>query len=177
MRSFLSLAAAGTLLATPALAQTAAQPCLTKGEFTALATYAMPSAIEGVTKRCAGTLGTDAYLAKNGNALTVRYAKDKNAAWPQAKAAFFKFSASKGDQTTNFMRQLPDESLRPIVDTVVEGMASQEIALKDCAAIDEFVRLLAPLPARNTAALLTLIIAFADEPDAGKLGGFTICKG
>ncbi|MEZ5692282.1 MAG: hypothetical protein R3D99_00210 [Altererythrobacter sp.] len=175
MRTILTLAAS-TLLAMPGIAQAAEPACLTKGEFSALAAYAMPSVIEGSTKRCSPSLGPDAYLTKNGTPLAKRYAARKDASWPQAKTAFFKFSQKKGDKSAEFMRQLPDDSLKQIVDTVLEGMTSQEIPLEDCGTIDEFARLIAPLPAQNTAELLTLLVGLTSKPGTGAMGKLAICK-
>ena len=44
-----------------------------------------------------------------------------------------------------------DRSTQASVDVILEGMIAQEIPLGECGKIDNFVRLLAPLPPENTA--------------------------
>ena len=166
------------LLGSPALAQSTAKPaapCLTQGEFTALSTYALPNVIDGASRRCAQSLPESAFLRKQGTALSARYAEKKDAAWPQAKKALFKLSASRGDPTGAMLRQLPDSSLRPIADVMVEGLVSQEIPLNDCTTVDRFVELLAPLPAANMAGLLTLLAGVGTREGKEGPGGLKLC--
>ena len=169
------------LLSSPALAQTAATAkapasCLTQAEFTGIVTYALPSVLEGASRRCAQALPATAYLPSKGAALATRYTAQKNASWPEARKALFKISGSRGDATVNMLRQLPDESLKPIADVMVEGLVAQEIPLEDCTTVNRFAELLAPLPAENTAGLITLLAAMGAKGDKKGPAGVTICK-
>ena len=56
LRSALAIA----LALVPAALHAAEPPCLTTGEFTALAGYALPASIDGVARRCSAALPADA---------------------------------------------------------------------------------------------------------------------
>lgn len=175
MRKFAGLATA-LLAIVPGIAHAQSSVCLTPKEFSSLAAYALPSAINGATKRCATTLAAGSFLKADGKALADRYASRKTANWPDAKAAFFKMSGDKA-QTVEVLRSLPDNSLREMIDVILEGMVTQEIPLDRCGTIDNYVRLLAPLPPENTAELIALTVGLSTKAEAPKLGKLNICKG
>ena len=175
MRSMM-IAAAAFALTMPGLAQAAEPQCLTPGEFSALAGYALPSAIAGATKRCQSTLSSGAFLPSQGAALATKHAAGRTASWPVAKAAFLKMSAGTNPQAGALIRQMPDESVKEMLDVVLEGMVSQEIPLEKCGTIDTYVRLLSPLPPQNTAELIALTVGLAaDDGEKAKLGKISIC--
>lgn len=163
------------LTTAPGLARAAEPPCLTAGEFAALAGYAMPSVINGTAQRCAATLGPDAFLRKSGSELSGRYAARKPVAWPGAKAAFLKLSASTNADANRLFTQMPDPSLQQVVDAMLEGMVSQQIPLDRCATIDKVVGLLSPLPPENTAELVALAVGLGSKSGGGKLGKIAVC--
>lgn len=172
----LKLSAAAFLALLPGLAQAAEPPCLNPAEFSALAGFALPSVIEGANKRCATTLAPTSYLRTSGSQLVSRYAERKDAAWPGAKSAFMKLSTSTNAQANDVLKTLPDDTLKDMLDLMLEGMVSQEIPLNDCDTIDQFVRLLAPLPAQNTAELVGLIVGLVGNGDKGTVGRISLCK-
>lgn len=174
-KSALTLAA--VLALTPGIANAAEQACLTQKEFSSLAGYALPSVIGGVGKRCKTTLTPEAFLNTGGEKLAAQYAARKSAAWPGAKAAFVKLSASSKNKAADVFRSLPDDSLMEVVDVMLEGMVSQEIPLDKCGTIDNFVRLLAPLPPENTAELIGLTVGIVSKEDGGKVGKIAMCSG
>jgi hypothetical protein len=159
----------------PAMAQAQEAPCITPGQAASLAGYALPSVISGTSKRCDTNLSAKSFLKTNGPDLAKRYATRKAQTWPEAKAAFLAMSKGKDDASKIFS-QLPDSSLREMVDVVLEGMIAQEIPLTECGKIDNFVRLLAPLPPENTAELVALMIGMATADKASKPGKLAICK-
>lgn len=160
-------------------ANAAVPPCLTAGEFTSLATYALPSMISGTSQRCATRLSANAYLRRNGSELVSRYSQRKASSWPGAKAAFLKLSASTNNDANNLIRSLPDSSMQPMLDSLMEGMISQRIPLDRCTTIDRAIGLLAPLPAENTAELIALAVGLGAKTGtstgSGKLGAISIC--
>lgn len=171
------------ILANVALALVACQPsvvaamqpaCMTPKQASALAAHALPSVITGTTKRCSATLTDSAFLKANGEDLAKRYATRKNDNWPDAKAAFLVMSSGKGDANKVFT-QLPDDSLREMLDVILEGMVVQEIPVEDCGKIDKFVRLIAPLPPENTAELIVLAMGLAPKAVPPKPGMMAIC--
>jgi hypothetical protein len=171
---------ASALLAFPGIAQAADAPCLTRAEFSALAAYALPSLIEGANARCAQSLGPGAYLSKRGGELVERYAAAEDANWPVAKAAFLKMSAKTDNQANNIMKLLPDETQQEMFGQIIQAMVVQEIPPEHCGTIDEFARLLSPLPAQNTAEILTLIVSLAGSSKQGTgkspMGKLRICQ-
>lgn len=174
MRRF--TAAAAFLTLAPTLAQAAEPPCLSPGEFTALAEYALPSIISGTSQRCASTLAPGAYLRRNGPQLAQRYAERKPAAWPGAKAAFLKLSASTNADANNLIRTLPDASLQQMLGSLMEGMVSQQVPLERCGTIDRLIGLLSPLPAQSTAEVIALAVGLGAKAGRTRLGAISVCQ-
>ena len=172
-QTLLALTAFALVGSTTALAAEA--PCLNQAEFSALAAYSMPSAIEGLTERCGPSLPKNAYLKTDGQRLAARYAVRREAVWPSARAAFLKLGADNAEAAGLFS-SLPDEALRPLVDGLISGMVSQKLPTDRCGAIDRLVNLLSPLPPENTAELIGLaVIMTSKESGRGKVGKLTIC--
>lgn len=163
------------LVALPGLAQAAEPPCLTAAEFTGVASYALPSVITGTTLRCSATLPSNSYLRNNGTQLAARYAANKPSAWPVAKAAFLKMSTAEDQGAGTMLTSLPDQSLQTMLDAVIEGAISQQIPTERCSTIDELVRVLAPLPAANTAELIALAVGLGAQSNKAKLGSLKLC--
>jgi hypothetical protein len=163
------------LTALPGLAQAAETPCLTSSEFAGVAAYSLPSVITGTASRCAATLPANSYLRSNAPQLAARYAEEKPAAWPVAKAAFLKISATTDQAANGVIANLPDPSLQTMMDAVIEGAVSQHIPTERCATIDALVRVLAPLPPANTAELLALAVGIGAQSGKLKTGAFSIC--
>lgn len=163
------------LIAAPGAVQAAEPPCLTAREFTDLSSYALPSIITGATERCSAALGPSAFLEREGRALASRYAAAKPAAWPGAKNAFIKLSGGADSDTANLFKNMPDNKLQPMVDALVEGLIAQQVPAGRCRTIDTAVRLLAPLPPRNTAELIALAVGLGSRSGGGKFGKLTIC--
>lgn len=172
MRRF--IAASMLMLAVPA--QAVAAPCLTPAEFTAVTTYTLPSMIRGASQRCASQLGADAYLRRNGESLASRYAARRTSAWPGAKAAFLKLSAAAaGGETGNLIRNLPDTSMQPMLDALMEGMVAQRLPLDRCGTIDRMIGLLSPLPPESAAELIAVAVGLGAKSGGGKLGAISLC--
>lgn len=174
MRRMLKIAAIA-LTALPGLAHAAETPCLTASEFAGVATYSLPSVITGTATRCAATLPANSYLRSNSSQLATRYAAAKPAAWPVAKAAFLRLSATTDKSANDLITKLPDPSLQTMLDAVIEGAVSQQIPTERCDTIDALVRVLAPLPPENTAELIALAAGLGAKTGKAKAGGFSIC--
>lgn len=175
MRAFSRTAA--LLLAMAPCTAMAAQPiCLSKAEATSLIAYALPQAINGTARRCAASLPADAFLRTKAPSLVSRYAGQKDRYWPKAKPAVLKALGSQGGGgSPNMMAGLPDETLRQLADTFVEGFVAQRIAPKSCKQLDLAIDLLSPLPPENTAGLIALTMDVAGSADP-KLGNVSLCK-
>jgi hypothetical protein len=175
MRRFTAIAAALMLVA-PAVAQAAEPPCLSPAEFTALTDYALPSILTGASQRCSATLGPDAFLRRDGAQMIQRYAQHRPAAWPGAKAAFLKLSASTSADAGNLIRTLPDASLQQMLDGLMSGMVAQHVPVDRCGTIDRLIGLLSPLPAASTAEVIALAVGLGAKSGRTKLGAISVCE-
>jgi hypothetical protein len=172
----LTAAVAVLLTITPSLVQAAEPPCLSPGEFAALTEYALPSVITGTAQRCATQLPTGAFLRREGSQLAGRYAQRRPVAWPGAKAAFLKLSASTNADANNLIRTLPDASLQQMLGSLLEGMVAQQIPLDRCTAIDRLIGLLSPLPAQSTAEAIALAVGLGAKTGRAKFGAISVCQ-
>lgn len=175
MHRFTALAAA-LLTVAPSVAHAAETQCLTPGEFTALAEYALPSMITGASQRCATTLGPSAYLPREGAQLAQRYSQRRTGAWPGAKAAFMKLSTTSNNDANAVIKTLPDTSMQQMLTALMEGIVAQQIPLDRCTTIDRAIGLLAPLPAQNTAELIALAVGLGAKSGKAKVGSLSLCE-
>lgn len=172
----LALPLAAALLTLPQVAAAAEPPCLTPGEVTALATYALPSLIGSAARTCSATLPADAWLPAHGNELAERYGAGKTRAWPPAKAAFLRLSAATNPEAANLFNVLPDSSLMPVADAALAGIIAGKLKPDACPTIDRAIAMLAPLPAENAAELIAIAAGIGAKAGEARLGNFAICK-
>lgn len=171
--AFAALAAAALIQSQAAAAQTT---CLTEREVAGMVSFSMPSVLQGVMTSCKPHLSPQGFFATRGPAMIQRYAVDKDAAWPLAKTAFLKFGEKKDDKTMQQVATLPDETLKPFVEGMVQQMVGGEIKPSSCAPIETATSLLEPLPARNTANLVAFIVAMVSSDKPGSKSKITVCK-
>lgn len=142
-------------------AQKAAQ-CLTADEAGGLVTYALPSTIRGISQQCSKTLPATASLVQGGPVLAARYQNEADLAWPQARKAFDKLA---GAEVTSVMS---DEGAKALLSGVLEAAMSQQIKPSDCVTVDRLVSALQPLPARNLADLVIILMELGRKDNATK---------
>lgn len=169
LRTFLATPAlcAGMLAATAASAQQAKQ-CVPAAEAEALVLNVAPQLLTTVATNCVATLPANAYLRRPAAELTAKYAAESDRSWPLAKEALKKISGPDSAAIWD------SELSRPMVASIVGPMLAKEIKPADCPAIDRVLTLADPLPARNTAALIVLVVELADGGKPSK-GGFAVC--
>ena len=155
----------------PVVAQAAELPCLTAAEMTAVVSYAAPSAITAISQRCAASLPSDAFLKTGGSAMVAKYSATRTAAWPLAKATILRLAGAMNPEVANMMKILPDDAIRPTIDTLLQSKLSDSFPLEKCGMSDQMFRLLAPLPPENVAALLPLALALG----TGHIGKLSLC--
>jgi hypothetical protein len=139
----------------------------------------MPSVLTGVIDNCAPQLGANAFMTSQGRSLVAAYAAGKDAAWPQARKAFFRLAQSgkNGDKDAmGAMGSMPDAALQPFVEGMIGGLIGAKLKPAQCGTADRLMRLLAPLPPENTAELLSTIVELAEADGKPKPGGLAICK-
>jgi len=159
-----------------AYAATNAENCLSEAEVGGLVGYALPSVIDGAMKACKPHLSPTGFFATRGSAFAGQYAARKDLNWPVAKNAFLKLGGSKDATMNSTLKALPDGALQPFVEAMVSEMVGGEIKPGQCTAIERGVRILSPLPAENTAELITFVVVLADKPKNGKPASLPICK-
>ncbi len=169
LRKYLAspLLCAGALAATAVQAQQAKQ-CVPAAEAEALVLNIAPQLLTTVATNCAATLPASAYLRRPNAQLTAKYASESDSSWPLAKEALKKISGPDSAQIWE------SELSRPMVASIVGPMLAKEIKPADCPAIDRVLTLADPLPARNTAALIVLVLELADGGKPSK-GAFAVC--
>jgi len=166
----LVFAAAAAML--PGLAAAAEPTCLTAPEFTALATYSLPSVITGTVQRCSPMLPSDAFLPTQGAGLAMRYAGAKDAAWPAAKAAFLKLTGA--NLGSGLMKGMSETSMQEIVDTAIAAKVTDALPAERCGTVNRLVQLLAPLPPESTAGVIALAVGLGTS-SGRKIGPIKVC--
>ncbi|MCJ2181419.1 hypothetical protein MTR62_01665 [Novosphingobium sp. 1949] len=139
--------------------------CLTRDEARSVLTYSLPQVIDGTARRCRAVLPANAFLTTHGQDVVQRYSTNRQAYWPDARAAFVKLAARRDASFGRIAAQMDDAALKPLVDATVSGLVEQAIKPETCQQIDLAIDLLAPLPPRNTAGLITLFIELAARAD------------
>ncbi|WP_353230705.1 hypothetical protein [Novosphingobium sp.] len=159
-------------------AQAQQDTCISAAELDSMLRYSLADVIDGAATACRPTLGTAAFLASDGPALIQRYRVAQPEAWPAARHGLMKVTGADGekDKMAGLMSKLPDEALKPFVSGLIKQMVSGAVKPKDCATVDQTVRLLAPLPVENMAGLLTLIVQRVDKPTADKKQRLPLCR-
>ncbi|MEY2942346.1 MAG: hypothetical protein RLY97_360 [Pseudomonadota bacterium] len=159
----------------PTMVKAAETPCFTPAEFTAMATYALPSLITGVAQKCSVTLPATSFLRSSGADLATRYALAKTAAWPATKTAFVRVILSAKPEMAELAKSLPEEMQQQMVDTALGTIISEKLPADRCTSVDRLVQLLSPLPAENTAELIGLAVGLGNKATGGKPSKLPIC--
>lgn len=186
---FLPAGLAALALAAQPLPAAAQQRCLTAEEVGASALYAVPALVRGARIACGATLAGDGFLMREGDALAARYAAHQDGAWPAAKAALLKIVAERagtGGATTDMgtggtggtgagtgtgagaanplaglalLPALPDEHVRPLVDTLIAQETAARLPPAQCPAAERVLAALAPIEPPAAATLLAALVA------------------
>jgi hypothetical protein len=133
-------------------AEPVAGPCLQQSEAEDLMVFMLPSLMEAMARKCTPLLPASATLSRSGQTLASRYRADSLAAWPNARAAFTK--ASGGEP----IQYLSEDLTRKVIEEASSAAVVANFKAKDCAIVDRFIGALAPLPARNIAQLMSLLM-------------------
>lgn len=142
------------------VAQTIPRSCINNDEAAALVTYVLPATVRALSERCAQSLPATSALVQAGAITAARYQVDADRAWPDASRAFDKIS---GLPASNLMGE---QILKPLVEKAISGEVTRYIKLSECQRIDRMINILQPLPAKNMAMLVVLLIESA-SPKAG----------
>ncbi len=127
--------------------------------------------LTSVAGTCGPLLPANALLRRPVGQLTAKYAADSEAAWPRAKEGLRKLLGPQGGAMVD------SELARPMVTSMIAPILAREVKAKDCPNIDRVLKLIDPLPAKSTAALVIALldISGATKPKAGRRADFTLC--
>lgn len=143
-------------LSQPALAQKA----VSEEDATALALYALPTALDGLLDSCATYLPTDAYVLVNSDFLSDRFETAAIGTFPQARRVLFTMGRNGDDaMPVEMMQAMGEAELGPFMDGIIRQMVMSEMDAESCSLADRILEYLDPLPPENLAGLLGFIIA------------------
>jgi hypothetical protein len=140
-------------------------PDMSGDEAAALAVYAVPSLLTAIRQTCADQLSPSGFLARHGDSLTRRYAAEQAAAWPLARSAMFKFATTKAGDKLKAFTTLPDQTIRPLADALIQQEAAARIHPHSCRNIQRMAEALSPLEPAETGRILGVMFDIATESE------------
>jgi hypothetical protein len=160
-------AVAAAAFALQPVAASAQQACVTEAEVGAVAIYSVPSLVEAVRLKCGSQLTASGYLARNGDALSRRYAALQPRVWPRAKTGMLKVlssqaSAGQGRELMSSVGMLPDNAVRPLVDAWLVQEASAKIPAANCRRLEWVIEAMAPIDPEVAGGVLGAIVGLVD---------------
>ena len=132
-------------------------PCLSEADMRAVATWLVPDAIEGLSRRCRPMLDRGAFLSDSGPALAQRYRREDGTAADAGRQALSKVT---GDSAVSLLGGGFAGEL------IVEG-ALDMLKPSDCATADRMAALLSPLPRSSLGELAAILVAMGIREGAG----------
>ncbi|HEV2745826.1 MAG TPA: hypothetical protein VGW34_00835 [Allosphingosinicella sp.] len=158
------------LAAAMVLSQAAApapQSCLTRPEAADVALVMLPGVIDGAASKCASALPRDAFLRTGSRAMAERLRRESAKRASQAIAAFAKL----GDEP--MPSGVSEATMKQLVEEVAAGAIVEGIKVRDCAAVNEVVEALAPLPAPNLATVVAVLMELGGKTESDS--SFRMC--
>lgn len=137
-------------------------PCLTSAEMHGMVAYFLPNVLNEVGTGCAAHLPPGSYLRSGLGPLIAGLEAGRDAAWPAARAAFFKL-APTGD--TKEIASISDRALRPLVDEMLAQKIKIPVNASTCGEINDIAEALAPLNGEQTIHLMASVLAAAARND------------
>ncbi len=162
------------LAALPSTALAQSTDCLPQPQASALVTYALPTLVERLGRRCAEVLPPTAYLVAHAEALADRYRPDSAAAWPQARRAigmiFQKFLGQPMPADMN------SDAVRVLAEPLIGSFLAKQIDRNDCFVANEAIMDARALSGTDVGRLTVLAITIADRKDKGLAQVLKICR-
>ncbi|MEP1422591.1 MAG: hypothetical protein ABJK59_12545 [Erythrobacter sp.] len=150
----------------------AQQACVEAADLGDAIAYAMPMLYETVQVPCSSTFAESAFMTNEADAFLDQFREQQDASWPGTLRLLKVFMAAQDSESTGedalvaAIAQMPEESLRPLVDVIIGQMLNERIAstikVSTCSDIAEAMELVAPLPPENITGLATFIAKRAD---------------
>jgi hypothetical protein len=148
----------------------AAKPCLNRAEAADLALLMLPGFIDGLAKTCGPRLPQTAFLRTGSGALAARIRSESAAGAPRGLAAFDKV----GDEP--MPPGVSAATMRQLLDEISTSMADSMVKPADCAAADEMIGALSPLPAASLGKVVAVLMQLGTKSDGpGGGSGLRMC--
>ena len=174
---FKKLAAGAALLGMSA--QAAAQPaCLTTAEAETLIQAMLPTLIDDASEQCASHLPANSAIVARGSALSQRYTPAADMARDEAAGLALRV-LDEGEETPGLDAESGGELVIGLFEMGIGVALAEMLNAESCPTADRVFTALEPLPSRNFAGLLTLLIEIGsadDDEEDGDSGPFAICK-
>ncbi|MEM8696037.1 MAG: hypothetical protein AAGE05_08455 [Pseudomonadota bacterium] len=169
----LAAAAAALAMSTQATAQPA---CLTTVEAETMIQAMLPALIENISQQCAAHLSDNAALIARSTALGQRYTPAAEAARPEAAGLALRILDD--GETPPIDAESGGELILGIFEMGIAVALSDSMDATSCPVADRVFTALEPLPSRNFASLLTLLIEIgsSEDEDEADPGPFAICQ-
>jgi hypothetical protein len=135
--------------------------CISEEEIAAIVIYVMPPMIAAAQTSCKTRLASDGFIATSGTAMAQRYSERADAVWPLAKSAFVKFGGGSKDKDMRELVKLPDATMRPLIDAMLQQKVAEEIQPKSCHDIERLAKVVNQIEPDTTGALIGVIAAMA----------------
>lgn len=162
------------LAALPSMALAQTSDCLPQPQASALVTYALPTLVEKLGRRCAEVLPPTAYVVANADALADRYRPDSAAAWPRARQAigmiFEKFLGQPMPADMN------SDAVRVLAEPLIGGFLAKQIDRNDCFVANEAIMDARALSGADVGRLTVLAVTIAERKGKGLAQVLKICR-
>jgi hypothetical protein len=159
--------------------QAAAQPaCLTTAEAETLVQAMLPTLIDNASEQCASFLPANSAIVARGNALSQRYTPAADMARDQAAGLALRV-LENGEETPGLDAESGGELIIGLFEMGIGVALAEMLNAESCPTADRVFTALEPLPSRNFAGLLTLLIEIGsadDEEEGESPGPFAICQ-
>jgi hypothetical protein len=162
------------LAAMPSVALAQAPDCMPQPQAAALITFALPTLIEKLGKRCSEVLPPDAYIVANAGALADRYAPDSAAAWPDARRGI-------GMIFQKFLGQpmppnMDSGMIRTLAEPTIGSFLAKQINRDDCFVANEAIMDARAVSGRDVGRLAVLAVSISERKGKGLAEVLRICK-
>ncbi|MFM9853616.1 MAG: hypothetical protein ACKVOJ_12550 [Sphingomonadaceae bacterium] len=152
MASRILLAAlTGCLVSQPALAQFGTG-CVTRAEAEDMATFVLPSLVKAIARQCASSLPPTAALSQSATLIAARYQPQSELAWGSAARAIDKMMGLPVADS------LGAERATALLAPILTRELGKAIKPADCDPANRLIDALQPLPARNVASIMMVIV-------------------
>ena len=162
------------LAAMPSVALAQAPDCMPQPQAAALITFALPTLVEKLGKRCSEVLPPNAYIVANGMDLADRYRPDSAAAWPQARRAigmiFQKFLGQPMPPDMN------SDMVRMLAEPTIGGFLAKQINRDDCFVANEAIQGARAVSGTDVGKLAVLAVSISERKGKGLAEILKICR-